>query len=235
MPASFNTEALKAQALASRTYALKRISENKILTDTTSTQVYNDTNQLKKKWGSDYQKYYSKIKKAVEATKGEYITYDGKYIDALYHSTSNGNTEDAINVWNKNYPYLKSVSSKWDINASSYARTSNFTLDEFSKKLGININTETKIEILDKTVGNRISKIKIGDREFTGIKVRELLGLRSTDFSIKIEGDKVVIDIKGYGHGVGLSQYGANGMAKEGYTYKEIIKHYYSGVSIQKK
>lgn len=123
MPASFNVEALKAQAVVARTYTLKRISEGKVLTDTEATQVYKDNSQLQALWGSGFNTYYNKVKNAVNSTNGEYITYNGKYIDAVYHSTSNGTTEDAVHVWGYNIPYLKSVNSSWDLNASTYLRT----------------------------------------------------------------------------------------------------------------
>lgn len=233
MPASFSPEALKAQAVVSRTYTLKAISNGKKLTDTVSTQAYKDNNQLKSMWGSSYNTYYNKIKNAVNATKGMYITYNNKYIDAVFHSTSNGYTEDSGNVWNNSYPYLKSVASPWDKSASSYERTTSISYDQASKILGFNINKSTPIKILSKNKSGRIASIMIGNKTYTGVKFRTLFNLRSADFDIKLN-DKIEITTKGYGHGVGMSQYGANGMAKAGYNYNQIIKHYYTGVSINK-
>ena len=233
MPASFNTEALKAQALVSRTYALKAIQSGKKLTDTISTQVYKDNNQLKVMWGSSYNTYYNKIKNAVTTTKGMYITYNNQYIDAVFHSTSNGYTEDSSNVWKNSFPYLKSVESPWDKSASSYNRTITISYSKVSKILGFDVTKDTPIEVLSKTKSNRINSIKIGNKTYTGVELRTLLNLRSTDFEIKLE-DKIYITTKGYGHGVGMSQYGANGMAKNGYNYSQIIKHYYQGISINK-
>ena len=233
MPASFNIEALKAQAIAARTYTLKSIKKNKKLTDTTSTQVYKDNNELKKMWGSSFNTYYQKVKSAVNSTKGLYITYNGDYIDAVFFSTSNGYTEDPINVWGYNIPYLKIKDSPLDKNTSAYLRTKKFTYDEFSKILGFTINKETTISIT-KNKSNRVSTIKINNKTYTGVEFRELLNLRSTDFDLELENNKIVITTRGYGHGVGLSQYGSNELAKTGYTYDKIIKYYYTGVSINK-
>lgn len=233
MPASFSSEALKAQALVSRTYALKAIQSGKKLTDTVSTQVYKDNSQLKAMWGSSYNTYYNKVKNAVNATKGMYITYNNQYIDAVFHSTSNGYTEDASNVWKNNIPYLTSVKSSWDKSASTYSKTITMSYSEVSKILGIEITKDTPIEVLSKTKSNRIATIKIGTTTYTGVELRTLLNLRSADFEINLK-DKIEITTKGYGHGVGMSQYGANGMAKAGYNYSQIIKHYYQGVSISK-
>ena len=232
MPASFNTEALKAQAIVARTYALKRISEGKILTDTLSTQVYKDDNELRNMWGASFNTYYNKIKDAVNSTKGMYITYNGKYIDAVYHSTSNGYTEDAINVWGNDIPYLKSTESIWDKSASSYERTVTFTFSEFINKLGININKDSEINIT-RNNSNRVSLISIDSNTFDGITFRTKLGLRSTDFNIILHEDNIVITTYGYGHGVGMSQYGANGMANSGYNYKDILNHYYKDIKIE--
>lgn len=231
-PASFNIEALKSQAVVTRTYALKAIKSNKKLTDTVSTQAYIDTTQMKSKWGNEYDKYYNKIKRAVNETKGMYIVYNNQIIDSVYHSTSNGYTEDASRVWGHTVPYLKSVESKWDINTSGYKRTVEIEFNQLNKIFGI--SNLDQISIISRNSTGRVDKLKIGDEEYSAVDFRELLGLRSTDFDIKIDNNKLSITTKGYGHGVGLSQYGSNGMAKEGYTYDQIIKHYYTGVNIVK-
>ena len=227
MPASFNIEALKAQAIVARTYAMKNINK---LTDTVSTQVYKDNNELKNMWGNDFDKYYSKIKKAVNDTKGITIKYNNKYIDAVYHSTSNGYTEDSINVWGNYIPYLKSVESNWDKNVSSYKREKEFSLEEFYTALKLDIDEPLTYDIIHNN-SSRVSTIIINNKTFTGIEFRKLFNLRSTDFEINIK-DKIIITTYGYGHGVGMSQYGANEMAKQGFNYIDIIKHYYSGVTI---
>jgi stage II sporulation protein D len=234
MPAAFNIEALKAQSVLARTYALKKVDNNQVLSDTTSNQVYKDIQELKAMWGSSFDTYYNKVKNAVLDTKGSYLTYNGSYIEAVYHSTSNGMTEDSLAVWGNSYPYLKSVDSHWDLSASSYLRETSKEFDVLSSIIGIDFNSTTSIEVLSRTSSNRIDKIMIGGKVYTGVEARNLLGLRSTDFDIRFEEGKAVFVTRGYGHGVGMSQYGANGMAKEGYKYDEILSHYYPNTQIKK-
>lgn len=233
MPAAFHIEALKAQSIASRTYALKSIQEGKILTDNEKTQSYKDIDELKEFWKDNFDTYYRKIKHAVETTKGQVILYNNEYIEAIYHSTSNGYTENSYEVFGYNHPYLISVNSSWDINATSFLREKTLTFQELSNLLGIDFNNNTLIEILERNSSGRISRIKISDNYYTGIELRMLLGLRSTDFDITINHDNVIFTTRGYGHGVGMSQYGANGMANNGKTYVEILKHYYPGTTIK--
>ena len=234
MPASFNLEALKAQSVLARTYALKAKQTGKKLTDTVSTQSYIDIDQMKNKWGNSFNTYYNKIKNAVENTNEEYLSYNGNYIEALYHSTNNGKTESSLDVFGNYYPYLISVSSEYDKNASSYLRTINMPLDTISNKLGLNLNNDSVISILSYTDGGNIKEININGNNFSGKKVRELLGLRSADFDISISDNNANITTRGYGHGVGMSQYGANGMANAGYSYKDILSHYYPGTTLTK-
>ena len=234
MPASFNLEALKAQSVLARTYALKAKQTGKKLTDTVSTQSYIDIDQMKNKWGNSFNTYYNKIKNAVENTNGEYLSYNGNYIEALYHSTNNGKTESSLDVFGNYYPYLISVSSEYDKNASSYLRTINMPLDTISNKLGLSLNSDSVISILSYTDGGNIKEININGNNFSGKKVRELLGLRSADFDISISDNNANITTRGYGHGVGMSQYGANGMANAGYSYKDILSHYYPGTTLTK-
>lgn len=234
MPASFNLEALKAQSVLARTYALKAKQTGKKLTDTVSTQSYIDIDQMKNKWRNSFNTYYNKIKNAVENTNGEYLSYNGNYIEALYHSTNNGKTESSLDVFGNYYPYLISVSSEYDKNASSYLRTINMPLDTISNKLGLNLNNDSVISILSYTDGGNIKEININGNNFSGKKVRELLGLRSADFDISISDNNANITTRGYGHGVGMSQYGANGMANAGYSYKDILSHYYPGTTLTK-
>ena len=234
MPASFNLEALKAQSVLARTYALKAKQTGKKLTDTVSTQNYIDIDQMKNKWGNSFNIYYNKIKNAVQNTNGEYLSYNGNYIEALYHSTNNGKTESSFDVFGNYYPYLISVSSEYDKNASSYLRTISMPLDTISNKLGLNLNNDSVISILSYTDGGNIKEININGNNFSGKKVRELLGLRSADFDISISDNNANITTRGYGHGVGMSQYGANGMANAGYSYKDILSHYYPGATLTK-
>jgi len=233
MPASFNIEALKTQSILARTYALKANSSGKKLTDTTSTQVYKDNTQLKKLWGNNYNTYYNKIKKAVSETEGLTVKYNGTYIEAIYHSTSNGWTEDSVNVWGNSYPYLTSVESSYDKNVSGFKKTVSFNYSEISNKLGIDINKDSIIEY-KKNDSNRVNFVSIDGNVFKGTEFRNKLNLRSTDFTIDLNDNSVSITTLGYVHGVGMSQYGANEMAKKGNNYKNIIYYYYKGISISK-
>lgn len=227
MPASFHTEALKAQAVAARTYAIKKHSNGITLLNSTAHQVYNTQAQLRAKWGSSYSTYYNKVKSAVNATLGQVLKYNGEYIEASYYAISNGYSELPKYVWNTDYPYLQAVSSTWDKGISAGKHSVTMTYAELSSKLGVTVNYDTEIKVLSKTEGNRVASIKIGEKTFTGVKVRSLLGLRSADFEITKKDTGVVISEVGYGHGVGMSQYGANGAAKAGYSYKQILAHYY--------
>lgn len=233
MPAAFNMEALKAQSVAARTYALKAINEDRLLTDNEKTQSFKDINELKVMWGNDFDTYYNKLKSAVNATKGLAIFYNNDYIEALYHSTSNGYTENAYEVFGHSYPYLNGVISSWDVNASSFLREISFSFEELEKILGIVFNKDTIVEILSRTESGRIERIRIDENYYTGIELRNLLGLRSADFDINIGDDRITITTRGYGHGVGMSQYGANGMGNNGFSYVEILKHYYPGTTIK--
>lgn len=233
MPASFNKEALKSQSVVARTYALKSIKNNKQLTSDNSTQNFKDNNELKKMWGSSYNTYYNKIKSAVLETKGLYLSYNNDYADAVYHSTSNGNTEDAVYVWGNSVPYLKSVSSEYDNTNKNYNSIITLTYNEISNKLKNSIDSNTKFNIISRTSGNRVKEIEINGTTYSGVEFRKLLNLRSADFSIENNGANVVISTNGYGHGVGMSQYGANGMANNGSSYTDILLHYYTGVSIK--
>lgn len=232
MPASFNIEALKAQAIVARTYTLKLIETGRHITDNNSTQNYKTESELRSMWDSSFNTYYEKIKSAVDSTKGIVIMYNNKLIDAVYHSTSNGYTESAINVWGNDTPYLKSVSSIGDSTNKSYVVTTFFTYQDISNKLSNDINIDSNVEIIDKTSSGRVKTLKINNKTYNGVDFRTLLNLRSTDITIEKLESGVSITTTGYGHGVGMSQYGANAMANSGSKYDEILKHYYTGVSL---
>lgn len=239
MPIYFEKEALKAQAVAARSYALKRIEYNKDndydVVDSIMNQVYLDNDYLKKAWGNNYIANINKIRKVVNDTSCEYLDYNNSVVDAFFFSTSTGKTENSIDVFNISLPYLKSVSSEWDQNVSPvFYDFYTFTLESFYKKLNIKYNEKLNIEIIDSTSAGRIKTLKINNVNFTGSKISSLFGLRSTSFNIKQDKNNVNITTTGFGHGVGMSQYGAQGMAIEGYKYNEILKHYYSGVKIKK-
>lgn len=233
MPASFEIEALKAQAIAARSYALSKIETSTesydLVTDITN-QVYITTEDMQEKWGEDYDFYYDKIKNAVSATKNLVMEYEGDVISAYYFAMSNGSTEDVSLVFGESRDYLKSVDSSWDESVKNFSVTTTFTKEEFCSKLSIDCSNIT-IGAIDRSSTNRVNTIVINDKEFKGTTLRTLLGLRSTDFTIDIA-DDIKITTKGYGHGVGMSQYGANEMAKNGASYEEILNHYYKDIDI---
>lgn len=239
MPISFDLEALKAQAVASRSYALKRIEYNKNqeydVVDSILNQVYLDEDYLKEAWGLNYVKNINKLRTAVNQTIDEYLEYNGQVADALFFSTSNGYTEDSKNIFNFECDYLKSVESPWDEKVSSaFNYQKKISLATFYEKLNLPYNKNLNIEIIERSQTNRILRIKINGTEFKGTDLYNKLSLRSTDFTIKLLGNDVQITTKGYGHGVGMSQYGALGMAKSGYTYDQILNHYYPNTQIKK-
>lgn len=237
MPVSFEEEALKAQAVVARTYALKRVKEtNKYdVVDTTKNQVYLDDEYLKNVWGNSYERNMRKIKKAVQETSHECIFYNDKLIDALFFSTSVGMTENSEDIFKNSIPYLRSVSSTWDEEVSPiFKEEYSFKLEDFYNKLNLQYNKKLGIEKTSVTSTGRVKEIKINGVKFSGTKVQQLLGLKSNYFTINKVGNNIKIETKGYGHGVGMSQYGANGMAKEGYSYREIIDHYYQDVELKK-
>lgn len=239
MPALFEIEALKAQAVASRSYALNKMIENVDneydVVDTTMNQVYLDEEQLKNKWSENYLEYINRIRQAINETSMEYLEYDNSPINAMFFSTSNGYTEDAQTVFKEDVPYLKSVDSFWDEQVSqSFIYETKIKLVEFYKILNLNYNNNLNIKILEKSKSNRITKLKINNTEFTGKEIYQKLKLRSTDFTISKIDDEVIITTKGYGHGVGMSQYGAQGMAVNGYSYKDILSHYYTNTHLKK-
>lgn len=239
MPVSFEIEALKAQAVAARTYVMKRLVNNKNsdydIIDTTLNQVYLDNDELKKKWGNNYVNYINKLKTAVLETSGEYITYKDNIIDALFFSTSVGATENSEEVFVSALPYLRSVDSSWDAEVSPvFSENNTFNLKDFYNKLNLTYSNNLSIDVLQTTSTGRIKKIKINGTTFNGTAVAGKLGIRSDYFNISRDNDTVLVTTKGYGHGVGMSQYGAEAMAKKGYTYDKILKHYYKDVDIKK-
>lgn len=239
MPITFELEAFKAQAVASRSYALLRMEYNKDkeydVVDSVMNQVYLDNEYLKDAWGNSYVKNVNKLRQAVNETMDEYLVYDDKIVDAMFFSTSNGYTENSGNVFNFNLNYLKSVESPWDKEVSTAFLTKKYmNLSDFYNKLELKYDKNLNIEITKRSESGRIMTIYINGVKFKGTELYNKLGLRSTDFEIELLGDEILITTKGYGHGVGMSQYGALGMAKEGFTYEEILKHYYSGVSLKK-
>lgn len=230
MPASFNDEALKAQAVAARTFAYNYLNDNSInIKD--SAQHYIDIDDMKEKWGNDFDYYYNKVRDAVLDTDNEVIKYNDEIIRSYYYAISNGKSEDSIAVFNEELPYLKIVDSKFDENVKNFESTTSFTYENFCNLLSIS-SCNISIDNIIRDDSNRVYKISINNKEYLGTTIRKLLGLRSTDFSITLE-DDIKITTKGYGHGVGMSQYGANYLANNGYNYQEILKYYYKDVEIK--
>lgn len=241
MPADFELEALKAQALTARTYIINRLLGSKIddlpsgaqVTDTIEHQVYKSDSELRELWKSDYQWKSDKIAKAVLETEGQILTYDGEPITATFFSTSNGYTENSEAYWKNAYPYLKSVASPWDQDSPKFHDRKVVSVADFEQKIGVKLTGAKEVgTIVERTPGNRVASVKIGEKIISGKQVREKLELKSTDFEWERKNNSIIISTKGYGHGVGMSQYGANGMAQEGKSYKDIVKYYYQGIEI---
>ena len=199
------------------------------MTDVTN-QVYITEEQMQEKWGDDFAFYYTKVKEAVADTKNLVMEYDGEVISAYYFAMSNGSTEDVSLVFGEKRDYLVSVDSPWDESVKNFSVTTTFTQEEFCTKLNIDCSS-INIGSINRSATNRVNTIVINNQEFKGTTFRSLLGLRSTDFTISVA-DNITITTKGYGHGVGMSQYGANEMAKNGSTYEDILKYYYKDVDI---
>jgi stage II sporulation protein D len=198
-------------------------------------EMTNLSKDLISKLKNDLSFDYIKIKTKQESDLTKKYLFeltDGNYIEAVYHSTSNGRTEDSSNVWGNSYPYLVSVDSLYDNTNPSFSISKSFSYSYLSSKLGIGVNSSSEFNILGYTSGGRVSSISIDGNQFSGVSFRSMLGLRSADFDIVKNDDGVVITTRGYGHGVGMSQYGANGMGKAGYSYQDILLHYYPGVSL---
>ena len=233
MPASFDIEALKSMAVAARTFALYKVTTNKNykLSTTTKDQCYISVDKMKNNWKNNFDRNYTKIKKAVSETENQYMTYNDKVIISFYFSISNGYTENCENVFAQKLDYLKSVDSSWDSEYDYKEKEVKISVKDFLNKLSIDSSSINSIKI-DRSKTNRISKITVNGKSFKGTKFRTLLSLRSTDLDIKYDDKYVYIKSKGYGHGVGMSEYGANAMANKGYKYDEILKYYYTGITI---
>jgi stage II sporulation protein D len=252
MPAEFELEALKAQAVAARTFAVKNMTiyggsglaeqpGADVSTDYRQSQAWLGEEALKERWGPNYERFWRKISQAVEETRGQVITYNGEFIQAVFHSTSGERTASAKEVWGFDYPYLISVPCKWDQKSPRYHDKKEFSVAEVEQLLG----PETQVvaamqngssgaaQVLNTTESGRVGQIRIGSKVMSGADVREKLDLRSNNFSVEMQEGKMVFNTIGYGHGVGMCQYGANGMAKEGMDYRQIITTYYTGVALK--
>lgn len=252
MPAAFHEEALKAQSVAARTYALSRIAKFKnghpdhkdapLCTDI-HCQAWMSKDELLtvhgEKWFSDY---WEKLSNIVKGTEGEVLTYEGELVsEPLFHSTSGGKTEDSETVFASAYPYLKSVDSPYEEESPRYQNSIKMTLNEFINKLKskypkadlTKANIKDKVKIAESSNTGRIKSVSIDGEILSGSSFRQMFGLNSTNFKINLADEDIEIETLGYGHGVGMSQWGANGMAKEGKNYKEILMHYYTGTQVK--
>lgn len=237
MPAEFALEALKAQSVAARTYVVNYMllneAEESVISDQVEHQVYKNDDELREQWDEDYQWKMDKINQAVTETAGEVLTYDASLITPVYFSTSNGYTENSEEYWQNEIPYLRSVESPWDKQSPKYKKQLTFSFNEIEAALGVNLSTGIHAPIhVTKTTGQRVKDISINGDTFTGREIREKLQLPSSDFTIEQKNNHLLFTTRGYGHGVGMSQYGANGMAEEGQSYHDIIAHYYQNVTI---
>ena len=238
MPAYFEEEALKAQSVVARTYTLLTDTKNlkhgdgSICTDPACCQAYVSTMEYLESGGTG--ESVDKVTAAVNATAGEVLMYDGELIEATYFSCSGGITEDAQAVWGTDYPYLRSVASPGEENASCFTDTAIFSLAAFRERLGepLTGNPATWFGSVTYTAGNGVATMVIGEKEYTGTELRRLLGLRSTIFEVEVTADQIRIHTKGYGHRVGMSQYGAEAMAVNGSSYDQILSHYYQGTQL---
>ena len=230
----FPDEALKAQAVAARTYQIRKMEEagsDKVLYDVG--QAYADEAAQRKKWGAKYETYAKKIKDLVSQTEGEIMVYEGEPILALFHAQSCGKTENSENVWVQEIPYLKSVDSYGDLQApdNTVTITKSAKVVKPSVILLWGFGGFRVFENIVRSNAGYIQQIQVGKKTLTGLQVRQALGLRSADFTVTRNGDDFVFTTKGYGHGAGMSQYGAKALADEGMTYHAILQHYYTGIS----
>lgn len=235
MPATFELDALKAQAIAARTYIINHLLHEKdeLISDTVNHQVYRNKDELQSLWGTDFYWKWEKINRAVKETENLIITYNDEPITPTFFSMSNGFTEDAEHYWGNELPYLKSVESKWEEELPNFITQEIFTRAELNELLQTQLSQGTKTTIkIQRTPSHRVHQVELAGAEFSGREIREKLNLRSTDFTIEQKDEHFVFTTKGYGHGVGMSQYGANGMAAEGKSYVDILSHYYKDIDI---
>lgn len=246
MPVDFEKEALKAQAIVARTYTIYKINNRKhdnadICDDSTCCQAWVDKEERFKRWESDVENKWNKIEQCVDETKGKIITYQNQPINAFFHSNSGGKTELPTDVWggNSSIPYLQVVETAGEEGYKQYSSEVEITNQELLDKLKqkysdiqIDFSNAEDIKILEYTSSGRVKTIKFGNHNLSGTEVRSLLSLKSTNFEIEKQEEKIKFIVKGYGHGVGMSQTGADSMAKSGSTAEEIIKHFYTGVEL---
>lgn len=246
MPATFELEALKAQAVVARTYTIYQIKngskhENADVCDSSyCCQAWISRENRMARWEEDKaEEYWNKILEAVNTTKGKIIFYEGEPINALFHSNSGGSTEISLNVWGGNFPYFQTVETSGEESYSSYSSEVEISKDDLIKKMlerysdfKIDFSDNNCINIEEYTSSGRISKISIGNKQISGVEARSIFGLKSAKFNFEILENSIKFSVLGYGHGVGLSQCGSDVLAKNGKNYEEIIRYYYKDVEI---
>ena len=238
MPASFENEALKAQAVAARTYTRKAVAtggkhgDSSVCTDPACCQAYISQRDYLDQGGSP--ENLEKVRSAVLETSGYVLMYEGTLIEATYFSCSGGMTEDAAAVWGTDFPYLRSVESPGEENAAHYSDSVTYTAEAFADALGVTLSgtAENWFTAVTYTSGGGVDTMTIGGKSYKGTELRSLLGLRSTAFTVAANADTVIITTRGFGHRVGMSQYGADAMAVTGSTFQEILAHYYPGTEL---
>lgn len=243
MDESYPDEAIKAQAVAAHTLLLFRSKENKdknydITDDYSVDQNYLTPEKREEKYEKSLENLEKRVKKLVKTIKNKVIYYENEPILAVYHDTSGGKTENAADIWGQDYPYLRSVESISDLLNPSYMSTVTYTKQEFVSRLkslggSLPASEDDYIGKSTTTDSGTVKKIKIGQKSFTGQKIREAFSLRSANFDLKYEDKKFVFIVRGFGHGVGMSQYGASFMANEGSSYEEILTWYYTDCEIK--
>lgn len=247
MPASFETEALKAQAVTARTYTAWKMMageakhpEADVCTDINCCQAYISREQAAANWGADAEFYTEKIRAAVAGTDGLIMTYDGAPIQAVFFSSADGSTEDAVAVWGNAVPYLVGVDSPEGENVPNYHTQVSFTAQEFRDIFlqscpGADLSGSPSGWFRNRTLtaSGRVASLEVGGVEVKGTALRTMLGLRSTSFTVETGEDSVTFSVTGYGHGVGMSQYGANALAGQGKKFREILSWYYTGIELQ--
>ena len=243
MPALYSEEALKAQAVAAYTFALYRQAENSdkaydITTDYTTDQSFITEEKARERWGDNADEYAEKLKKAISEVKDLAIIYDGKPILAVYHAVSSGKTEDCVNVWGNDPPYLKSVDSSFDRLCPNYISSLTVSCETFCEKLSDSVPFSGEpsgyLGVAERTAAGTVKSLNICGEKISGFKIRSAFSLRSANFEVSYKDGEFTFTVYGYGHGVGLSQFGAESMAKQGSDFKEILTHYYSGCRVDK-
>ncbi len=247
MPPDFEPEALKAQAVAARTFARKQMQSKKhenadVCSDPGCCQAWIGENALREKYAERYDAVWQKASESVCATTDEVLCYNGDLIDATYFSCSGGRTEAAVSVWGGDVPYLQSVRSPGEEDAprfSSVVRIDSMqfrdTILSSGKGVSLTGKPESWIEEVTYTSGGGVDTMRIGGAAFRGTELRKMFGLNSTNFSVSVAEDGITFDVHGFGHRVGMSQYGAENMAEQGFDYRSILLYYYQGVKIEKK